>query len=212
MMGDNQFALSTSNSISSGMNDTLVSSLESGSLNTAGEIKPRKGGDKERRLYRRHLPDSGLKTKDLEGVFAIRIGNIPSNTKFEEVLEECRKFGPIADSYRPMDFTKHRPSPFAFVRFSCQQDGLNCIASLDGMEIGTNRDKLAFTDGNLQDSYFTQDTGYITNERFDTVKRVEDNFDPSLPANHWEVKRKLERANADRVYSIKVEDLNPEIT
>lgn len=201
--------LSTSNSLSSDFEDS-VSSLGTESATKGVVVKPRKGGDKERRLYRRHLPDSGLKTKDTDGLFTLRINFIPWDTNFEEVLKECKKHGVIANSYRPMDFTKRRPSPFAFVRYANAQEALNCMASLDGMQFGDNT--LVVTDGNEQDSYFTQDTGYITNEKFDTVKRIEDNFDGSLPSDHWEMKQKEARSHADKVYSIRIDDLHPEIT
>ena len=40
-----------------------------------------------------------------------------------------------------------------------------------------------------QHHFFTQDTGYITNEALDSVVVAAKKFDPSLPSNHYAGKR-----------------------
>ena len=84
------------------------------------------------------------------------------------------------------------------------------MMELNGASFGDNQ--IVVTDGNLQDSYFTQDTGFITNEAFDKPRVVVDNFDGSLPSNHYEIKRKLALAKAEQVYSIRIDDLPLNIT
>jgi hypothetical protein len=130
--------------------------------------------------------------------------------RIETVLKRFAEYGEIVNHYRPMDFTKRRPSPFAFIRFRNEEDARAAIMEMDGATFGDNA--VVVTDGNSQDSYFTQDTGFITNEAFDKPRVVVDNFDSSLPSNHYEIKRKLELSKADRVYSIRIDDLPLDVT
>jgi hypothetical protein len=62
-------------------------------------------------------------------------------------------------------------------------------------------------DANLQDSFFTQDTGFITNEAFDTPKMVENHFDSSMPQDHWTRKRREEVKSTAVQYTLRIDDL-----
>ncbi len=109
-----------------------------------------------------------------------------------------------------MDFTKRRPSPFAFIRYRTEEDANAAMMGLNGKTFGINQ--LVITDGNVQDSFFTLDTGFITNEAFDQPRIALDTFDGSLPSNHYEIKRKLALSKAEQVYSIRIDDLPLDIT
>ena len=63
-----------------------------------------------------------------------------------------------------------------------------------------------------QKSFFTQDTGYITNEALDSVQVADKFFDSSLPANHYAVKRADAIKNSDETYNLKVSNIPPQIT
>lgn len=66
--------------------------------------------------------------------------------------------------------------------------------------------RITVHDANFQDSYFTQDTGFITNELFDVPVVKVDNFDPSLPETHYTVKRQRELKYAESSYNVRVDD------
>lgn len=66
--------------------------------------------------------------------------------------------------------------------------------------------KITVHEANSQDSFFTQDTGFITNQLFDVPVVKVDNFDPSLPPEHYTVKRQRELKYADKVYNVRVDD------
>lgn len=80
----------------------------------------------------------------------------------------------------------------------------------DGVYVWDNR--LSVQDANKQQSYFTQDTGFITNEEFDVPKLPPPDFDSSLPATHYDMKRKQMLRDQTDVFSVRIDDLHPEIT
>ena len=66
--------------------------------------------------------------------------------------------------------------------------------------------RITVHDANLQESYFTQDTGFITNELFDVPVVKVDNFDPSLPEEHYTIKRQRELKYAETHFNVRVDD------
>mmetsp|Transcript_1039 Transcript_1039/g.1738 ORF Transcript_1039/g.1738 Transcript_1039/m.1738 type:complete len:162 (-) Transcript_1039:93-578(-) len=72
--------------------------------------------------------------------------------------------------------------------------------------------RITVHDANSQDSFFTQDTGFITNEMFDVPVVKVDNFDPSLPKEHYVIKRQRELKYADNVTSVRVDDFPPDMS
>jgi hypothetical protein len=62
-----------------------------------------------------------------------------------------------------------------------------------------------FADRLLRKYHFS--TGFITNEAFDTPKVIIDNFDGSLPENHYEIKRRNELRLRPNVHAVRVDDI-----
>ena len=56
------------------------------------------------------------------------------------------------------------------------------------------------------------DLGFITNEAFDVPIPPKDDFDASLPDNHYQMKRREELKQREVYYSVRVDDLHPDIT
>lgn len=96
------------------------------------------------------------------------------------------------------------PRPFIFVRYFSREAAeaaltLNLL-EIDGNPITVNWAK--------QDSFFTQDTGYITNSEFDRAPvNTDDVFDSSMPREHYLKKRQEAAKQADVFYSVRVDDL-----
>jgi RNA recognition motif-containing protein len=105
---------------------------------------------------------------------------------------------------------KNVPTAFAFIRYDNDQSALRAIEENDGIYLWDNR--IVVGEANKQQSYFTQDTGFITNQEFDVPKPPPPDFDSSLPANHYELKRKQELKGVSNVFSVRVDDLDPQIT
>lgn len=70
-----------------------------------------------------------------------------------------QQFGKIVDFKRPTNLGKHRPSQFAFIRYERDEDGQRAIEEMDYRVLWESR--IQVTDGNKQNSYFTQDTGQL---------------------------------------------------
>ena len=64
----------------------------------------------------------------------------------------------------------------------------------------------------VQDSYFTQDTGFITNEALDHPKIEATYFDSTMPSTHHIEKRKKEIEDVDVTFGIRVDDIHHDIT
>jgi RNA recognition motif-containing protein len=128
----------------------------------------------------------------------------------EEVKEVFKEFGEIIEYRRSMNLARHKPSPFAFIRYPDEHSAWRAIEEHDNKYLWTN--KISVTEGNKQQSYFTQDTGFITNEEFDVPKIPPPDFDSSLPENHWEMKRKADLKHNLDTFSVRIDDLDPHIT
>ena len=64
----------------------------------------------------------------------------------------------------------------------------------------------------IQDSYFTQDTGFITNEALDHAKIETTYFDSTMPSTHYIEKRKKEIEDVDVTFGIRVDDIHHDVT
>lgn len=53
--------------------------------------------------------------------------------------------------------------------------------------------------------------GFITNEAFDIPKVEVNHFESAMPSSHYEVKRRQQLLEVDRVYSVKVSDVPLEV-
>ncbi len=54
--------------------------------------------------------------------------------------------------------------------------------------------------------------GFITNEAFDVPKPPPLDFDSSLPEEHFYVKHKQDLKLRDQLFTVRVDDLHPDIT
>lgn len=138
-------------------------------------------------------------------MFSLRVGHISPVIKTEELLEDLGYFGEIGDFYRPTNMDTLLPSPYAFVRYKCKESADRAMEHFDGKLYGDK--KLTVHDANMQNSFFTQDTGFITNEMFDTPQAGAKEFDGTLPQKHFEIQKERNLALADTTYCIQVNDI-----
>lgn len=142
---------------------------------------------------------------DINKMFSLRIGGISPIIKTEDLLADFSVFGEVGDFYRPTNMDKLLPCPFAFIRYQKKESADAAMEHFHGKLYGDN--KLTIHDANLQDSFFTQDTGFITNEMFDTPLFAPPEFDSSLPSEHYEELRKRQYAEKDEQWCIRINDI-----
>ena len=126
-----------------------------------------------------------------------------------DVLNAFLPFGTIGDYYRPKILAQKKLSRYAFVRFENKSDADIALANLDGIVI--NNVKIGVANAK-QNSFFTMDTGYITNSEFDAKEPVTTYFDSTMPEEHHIKKREEILKNVDVVYAVRVDDLHPTVT
>lgn len=175
----------------------------------------RKGGPKEKRLRKviSMIPDTRK-----EEMSAIRLENVCVYTPSSDLYDEFSKFGEIGDFFRPTNNTSLLPTPYCFIRYLESAPAAVATKEMEDKAFGGysnggiwNETKIKVKKAE-QHHFFTQDTGYITNEALDSVVVTEKHFDPSLPTNHYAVKRADSIRNSDEVFTLKVSDIPEEIT
>jgi len=170
----------------------------------------RKGGPKEKRLRKviSTIPDTRK-----ENMYGLRVENVALDVDMEkELLPLFALYGEIGAFYRPTDTSKHVPTKYVFVRYiepGCAERAMDALQGrrfghLDVLPIRIKEAK--------QVSFFTLDTGYITNEALDTPLVEQTSFDSSLPANHYHVKHEEELKKVDEVFTLRVDDLHEKIS
>jgi RNA recognition motif-containing protein len=147
---------------------------------------------------------------DISSMFSLRVGRISPLMKTEDLLEDLATCGEIGDFYRPTNMDTLLPSPFAFVRYKDKQSADRAIEHFDGKFQGDQ--KLTVQDASMQNSFFTQDTGFITNAMFDTPQSGAKEFDGTLPQRHFEIQKERQLALADATFCIRVDDIPTFIT
>lgn len=75
----------------------------------------------------------------------------------DEIAQEFEVFGKIIEIKRPINLGKHVPSKFAFIKYESSEDGYRVIEEMDYRLVWEKR--IRVSDGNKQQSFFTQDTG-----------------------------------------------------
>lgn len=175
----------------------------------------RKGGPKEKRLRKiiSMIPDT---RKD--EMHAIRLSNIYVHVRSEDLYDAFEKIGPIGDFFRPTNTATMLPTQYCFIRYLDKGNAEKALEVMEGAVFG------GFSTGGIwheqkvyiqearQDSFFTMDTGYITNEALDTPEVTEKFFDSSLPSNHYAMKRADAIRHNDETFNLKVTNIPPEIT
>ena len=175
----------------------------------------RKGGPKEKRLRKviSLIPDT---RKD--DMIALRLENVYMFVESDVLYEAFSEFGEIGDFFRPTNTQIMMPTQYCFIRYIQEGSALAAMEAMDGKKFG------GFSNGGiwdeapikvrraLQESFFTQDTGYITNEALDSIKVEEKIFDPTMPPTHRAIKRADAIRNNDEVWTLKVSDIPSVIT
>jgi len=170
----------------------------------------RKGGPKEKRLRKviSMIPDTRK-----ENMYGLRVENVSLDVELEDLLKAFEHFGEIGAFYRPTDTSRHIPTKYVFVRYLHPGCAEMAMEALQGRKFGVDGggSPICIKEAK-QTSFFTFDTGYITNEALDTKEAVEKFFDSSLPETHYQVKHEEELKKADEVYTIRIDDLHESIT
>jgi RNA recognition motif-containing protein len=128
-------------------------------------------------------------------------------------LNTFEQFGVIGDFYRPTDTRNGNAKPilhpFAFVRYFSEDDAANACQTMHGSMLEGQRMTVEFAE---YESRFSNSTGFITNYDITEPPRPVATFDPSMPASHREKKVEEWAAQVDEVYTLKVENLNTDIS
>lgn len=136
----------------------------------------RKGGPKEARLFRVALLAA---KKEVDGLHAVRVSNIPEDVTEEQLAEEFSKYGKIGDIYIPRDLKRMKAREFALVRFEKEEAARRALAdqTVKLKEIKGKRKSKNLDLGVLskQWSVFTSNSGVngITNEISDDMRQTE---------------------------------------
>ena len=77
----------------------------------------------------------------------------------ELIYKDFEEFGKIGDFYRPTNLQRGMPSRYAFVRYYNKDDADRASLEMHGRKYGDSI--ITVDDANLQNSFFTQDTGKI---------------------------------------------------
>ena len=173
-------------------------------------VVPRKGGPKEARLYR--VRDMANLERDplFDTYTPIRVSNVDPETATETVYEIFSRYGKIGNIFRPTSKSFSLvPAPYIFVRYVTKESADIAIREMNGKMI---KNRQIFVVTAEQDSFFTMDTGYITNEALDHPEVPKPPFDTTLSSSHYSHLRAEEIRDLDVTFNIRVDDIHPHIT
>lgn len=149
----------------------------------------------------------------LSHLCSLRVGNLSPTYATEDLLEAFQQFGVIGDFYRPMDTRNGNAKPilhpFAFVRYFDEDDAKNACKTMHGTVVHGQPMTVEFAE---YESTFSNSTGFITNYNIIEPPRLVADFDPSMPASHREKKVEEWAAQVEEVFTLKVENLNTDIS
>jgi RNA recognition motif-containing protein len=89
--------------------------------------------------------------------FLLFVSQFISLCRTDLIYEDFAAFGKIGDFYRPVNLQRIMPSRYAFVRYYNKDDADRAALEMHGKRYGENI--ITVDDANLQQSFFTQDTG-----------------------------------------------------
>jgi RNA recognition motif-containing protein len=142
-------------------------------------------------------------------LFTIRLSGVSPEVPTNFIRTHFSQFGEIADMYRPADLGRSIvPCQYIFIRYHSEEAMKNAILQTDGRYLYGKEIRVVMA---IQNSYFTQDTGYMTNESLDKKVVVVDKFDSSMPIQHHAVKREEEIKEVDVTFNLRVDDISPSI-
>ena len=166
----------------------------------------RAGGPKEKRLMK---VQSSIPDTSQERMFGLRLENVDLNVPTQVLIDEFSKFGEIGNFFRPICNHTMLPTRFCFVRYVNRKSAETAKERMQGKKMGENNIRIK---DSRQNSFFTNDTGFITNEALDTPQLKVKHFDASLPKNHYATKRDEEVKKADEVYTIRISEIPTQIS
>jgi RNA recognition motif-containing protein len=161
---------------------------------------PRKGGPKEARMKARGL------ALDLypAPTYTVRFSNLPKWITKERLRADMSRFGETLSSAVPTNMQTKEKKGYGFVEFKYEEDANSVIEALNGNDY---HDHVIGVCMAVQESIFSQNTGYITNEHLDFHVEEETEFDSSMPESHYEVKHKNRPLDVASLVTVKVDNL-----
>lgn len=127
----------------------------------------------------------------------------------ESVVDLFQQFGPIKIFRRPRNSNNKFLCPYAMISYEAEDMAARAIVTLDGTTLEGLDIRVQWAE---QFSFFTGDTGFITNYNIETERRNDYEFDSSMPPDHREKKRLESLKNADSIYTVRVDNLQPTTT
>lgn len=163
---------------------------------------PRKGGPKEARMKARGL------ALDLypAATFTLRFSNLPKWITMEQLRTDMSRFGEVLSAAVPTNMQTKEKKGYGFVEFKYEEDAQSCINALNENDYEGNVIGVCMA---IQESIFSQNTGYITNEHLDFRVEEEAEFDSSMPESHYEVKYRNRPMDVANLVTVKVDNLSP---
>ncbi len=120
---------------------------------------------------------------DLNRIFSIKLTNLAEDVTTNDLKELFKEYKSCCDVYIPMNLRTRSHRGFAFVRFENQSEGEKSMEDLKMYNLKGNLLKFSHC---VQNSFFTMDTGYITNEALDTLPERISDFVPGMPDSHFQ--------------------------
>jgi RNA recognition motif-containing protein len=153
-------------------------------------------------MSRRDGPDV-----DLNRVVSHKVSGLAENVTTADVKALFHpRFKSLLDVYLPMNLNKRAHRGFAFVRFRNKVDAAAAMEEFQGYKLKGEPITISIC---KQNSFFTLDTGYITNEALDNLPERASNFQPGMPDAHYETLRYQNR-DLSRQATLKVGNLGEE--
>ena len=162
----------------------------------------------ERASLKTRLPFT-MRRAGLEKLHCLRVSNVSPAVDTEILCAEFSKFGELGDFFRPTNQGKMIPTQYIFVRYVRREDADAALVSMNGRVFD---DRALVIVEAKQESFFTQDTGYITNSAFDTPQVTHKEFDSSMPASHYEKRREAEIKEVEVTFTLRVYDIHKSVT
>lgn len=127
----------------------------------------------------------------------------------KEFVSIFSKFGEIFSAKIPENLDTHEQKGFGFIAYKEEASQQRAIMEMDGTVLGNH---IIGVQAASQESFFTKDTGYITNATLDNPEALVDEFDSSMPDAHYEAKYKSRPIDLSKLLTVKVDNLGPNIS
>jgi len=133
---------------------------------------------------------------DLQRCTSLKVSGLAEEVDTEDLKELFATYETLMDVYIPMNLRTRHHRGFAFIRFRWKDEADACMLSFSGHNLKGSELKIDYA---VQNSFFTQDTGYITNEALDSLPERGSDFEPGMPDAHFETLRYLNRDLSDQI-------------